>query len=416
MFKNKILSAAAGGLSMIVVIYLLTLIPAVQSRLSWRLDEASTYMRGVINPISKMPTPRPVTEAPLTTTPTPPRETATPAGRTTQASPTPLPPTATPTQLPSSVSLPAPAYEKQGMNNCGPTALSTYLRYYNWKGDQYSIADILKSKPEDRNVNVEELVYYVRNYAGWLNVEYRVGGDINLLKTYLANGIPIVIEESMKIDQSYWPNDDLWAGHYLFINGYNDATQTFVSQDTYYGPNLAVSYDQLEKNWQGFNHVYIVMYLPEQEETVKAIMGDNWDKDTNRKNALADAEAATKTEPKNAFHWFNLGTNLVYFDRYSEASVAYDQARQIGIPQRMLRYQFGPFMAYFNALRTDDLITISKYAIQITPNSEEAHLWYGWGLFRSGDRQAALSEFNKSLSLNQNYADAQYALTYLANN
>jgi hypothetical protein len=44
---------------------------------------------------------------------------------------------------------------------------------------------------------------------------------------------------------------------------------------------------------------------------------------------------------KNAFAWFNQGTNLTYFQRYSEAAQAYDTARSIGLPQRLLRYQFG---------------------------------------------------------------------------
>jgi len=37
------------------------------------------------------------------------------------------------------------------------------------------VSDAIKPKTEDKNVNVEELVYYVRNKAGWLNIEYRVG-------------------------------------------------------------------------------------------------------------------------------------------------------------------------------------------------------------------------------------------------
>jgi tetratricopeptide (TPR) repeat protein len=359
-----------------------------------------------------MPTPEPVTDIPATATPIPPGATPTPA-TTVEYTPTPVPPTPTPTELPSSASMQAPPYEKQGMNNCGPASLSNILRYYGWTGTQEEIATVLKSDPKDRNVNVDELVYYVRNHAGWLNAEFRVGGNIQLIKTFLANGFPIVIEESMKTDQSYWPNDDLWAGHYLFINGYNDATKTFVTQDTYYGPDMAVSYDQLEKNWQSFNHVFIMVYPPEKEPVIKAILGDNWDKDKNRENALADAQAAAQAEPNNQYHWFNVGSNLVYFERYSEAAVAFDKARKIGLPQRMMRYQFSPFIAYFNALRTDDLIAIAKYAIVITPNSEEAHLWYGWGLFRKGDREGAASEFNKALSLNANYPDAQYALNYL---
>lgn len=396
---------------MLAILTLLFFIPPIHRRLTWRLDEAYSYMRVVLHPVSAMPTAKPVTALPPTSTPTPLAATQTPED--VYETPTPVPPTSTPTALPQSASLPAPEYEKQGMNNCGPATLSTFLRYYNWKGTQNEIAEALKSDPADRNVNVEELVYYVRNKAGWLSIEYRVGGDIQLLKTFLANGFPVAIEESMKTDKSYWPGDDMWAGHYLFLNGYSDATQTFVSQDTYYGPDMAVGYAQLEKNWQGFNHVYIVIYPPEQEATIKAIIGDDWDKDINRQHALDDAEAAATLDPENAFHWFNVGSNMVYFDRYAEAAVAFDKARQIGLPQRMLRYQFSPFLAYFNALRTDDLITVAKYAVNITPNSEEAHLWLGWGNFRDGDTAAAESEFKKALSLNGNYSDAQYALNYL---
>lgn len=388
-------------------------IPPVHQRLSWRMDLASTYLRGVINPISDMPSPNPVTVAAATATPAIASTTPTPTQQVTLAQ-TALP-TSTPTLLPASASLPAPKYEKQGMNNCGPASLSTFLRYYHWDGDQTVIANALKSKPEDRNVNVEELVYFVRNNAGWLNIEYRVGGDIQLLKTLLANGIPVMVEESMAIDKSYWPNDDRWAGHYLFLNGYNDGTRTFVSQDTYYGPDVAIGYDQLEKNWQSFNHVYIIIYPPDMEPTVKSILGENWNVDKNRELALRDAQQATLDEPENPFHWFNVGTNLVYFDIYHEAADAYNKARELGLPQRMLRYQFGPFLAYFNALRTEDLLTVAKYAVNITPNSEEARLWLGWGLFRSGDSIGAEKEFKKALFENENYTDAIYALNFLAN-
>ena len=39
------------------------------------------------------------------------------------------------------------------------------------------------------------------------------------------------------------------------------------------------------------------------------------------------------------FAWFNLGSDLVYFDRYEEAALAYDKARELGLPLRMFRYQ-----------------------------------------------------------------------------
>lgn len=373
-----------------------------------------TYVWGVLYPADQMPTPRPVS----TRTPAPTQPTATATRIPTQAvssSPSPLP-SATATPPPAQAKLPAPKWEKQDINNCGPATLSAYLRFYGWEGDQYTIDKEIKPKPEDRNVNVEELAYFAHTKAGWLNMEYRVGMTIDHLKRFIAAGIPVMIEETFKMDESYWPNDDRWAGHYLLIFGYDDASQTFITYDSYYGADRQVAYSELDENWKAFNRVLLLLYPPEQEETVKTILGSNWDKDVNRQNALEAAQAETVANPNDAFAWFNVGTNLVYFERYSEADDAYDTARSIGLPQRMLRYQFGPFLAYFHSLRTDDLLALTEYALQRTRNSEEALLWRGWAKFRLGDRAAAESDFRKALEANPTYQDAQYALNYLQQN
>ena len=414
MLHKKWFQFLAGMLSAGIMFTAFYFIPPVHQRLSWRVDFAMTYIRSLVNPVQAVPTAAAqqpaATLAPINSTPTP-----TPAAVATAI------PTITPTALPASASLPAPKYEKQTMNNCGPAALSHYLRFYGWDGNQETIASVLKPHKkdeisEDRNVNVEELVYYVRNYAGWLNIEYRVGMDLATVKAFLANGIPVMVEESFLNDQKYWLSDDLWAGHYQFINGYNDATRTIVVQDTFYGPDMAVSYTDFLNNWQSFNHVLIIIYLPEQEEVVKSILGENWDVDTNRQLALEKSILATNQPTANNYAWFNLGSNLVYFDRYAEAAQAFDRARELGLPQRMFRYQFSPFIAYFNALRNNDLMELVKYALQITPNSEEAHLWLGWAYYRDGAADKALSQFKKALYYNSNYSDAQFALDYLANN
>ena len=111
-----------------------------------------------------------------------------------------------------------------------------------------------------------------------------------------------------------------------------------------------------------------------------------------------------------------MGTNLVYFDRYMEAAAAYDTARKLGLPQRMLRYQFGPFLAYFNGGRLDDLLALTEYALQRTPNSEEAMLWQGWGLYRKGKTADAIADWRKALQANSTYQDAIYALNFVGAN
>ena len=389
--------------------------PPVNQRLSWRLDFAKAYVRGVVDPVEAPPTALPDPQVAVTNQVTDtPTDTPAPTLTPTKIStPTPLP---SPTPLPGSVILDPPRWEYQDINNCGPAALAMYLRYYGWEGDQHVIADQLKPQREDRNVNVEELAYFVRTNTGWLNFKYRVGGDLELLKQFLAAGIPVMIEESFYFEGPYWPNDDLWAAHYQVLTGYDESKKVFIGQDSYHGADQEIPYETVDEYWDAFNRVYILIYQPYQEETVKAILGPEWDPDYNRQMALERSQAESEDEPENAFAWFNLGSNLTYFERYSEATDAFDQARELGLPQRMLRYQFSPFIAYFRTGQIDDLSALTEYALKITPNAEEALLWHGWGLYRQGDSDGALGYFQQALFENPNYGDAQYAISFLGGN
>ena len=82
----------------------------------------------------------------------------------------------------------------------------------------------------------------------------------------------------------------------------------------------------------------------------------------------------------------------------------------------MLRYQFGPFIAYFHSGQLDDLLALTEYALKVTPSSEEALLWYGWAMYRQGNEKAAIESFQKALERNPTYQDAQYALTFVQTN
>jgi len=406
MSKRNLLLTGAG---LLVLGILFLQIPAVNDRISWRYEVAKTYLRNIVNPVGDVPTaiPNPTSAATL-----PPTQTAVP---TQQAVETEAAPTSTPEPLPAQALLASPPYEKQTANNCGPAALSMMLHMFGWNGSQKDISEVIKPVNGDRNVNPEELAYWVRNYAGWLRVEYRVGGDIETLKRLIAAGYPVIIEGTTALnpDDTGWPDDDLWAAHFLLLNGYDDTTQTFLAQDTYRGPDKQVSYAQLESEWKPFNYLYLIVYLPNQEEDIKHLLGSNWDPDQNRQNALSLAEAAVAADPADAFAWFNMGSNLVYFGRYDEANAAYDKAREIGLPQRMFRYQFGPFLANFHANRIDDLLALTEYALQRTQMSEEAWLWHGWALYRKGDVNGAINDWRKALTVRPGYEDALYALNFV---
>ncbi len=412
------------AIPVLLVVGLLVLqIPRVNRAVFWRLKILTTYVNSLINPVGKLPTPM-VSNADVVATEEPtatvslPTQTVDPL--LTQI-PTLIPtPTLQPTPFPAKVALPPPFYDpvrdKEDFNNCGPATLVLALRYYGWKGDQYDISRVIKPNRDDSNVNVEELVYYVRTQAGWLNAEFRVGGTMDTLRKFLSNGIPVIIEETYTTDRDYLINDDRWSGHYLFITGYDDYAQQVVAQDVLSGPNQIISYGVLEQHWQSFNHVYILIYRPEQTDLVRELMGSDADLKVNRLSALAAAERETQQNPQNAFAWFNMGSNLVALERYVEAARVYDKAIEIGLPLRMFRYQFGPFMAYFHSGRNDYLMTLTKYALGITRVSEEAMLWRGWAFYRSGDKTAALSFFRDALKVHPEYADALHAIEYVTTN
>src|SRR3990170_498809 len=118
---------AAGCLAAAVLLWLTYRIPPVQFNLEWRLDAFSGIVRGWMHPGETVPTPSGAAAAELV-----PIRLPTATLRPTSSAP----PTATPTPLPASVALPAPRWEKQDWNNCGPATLALGPRFFGWSGDQ----------------------------------------------------------------------------------------------------------------------------------------------------------------------------------------------------------------------------------------------------------------------------------------
>jgi tetratricopeptide (TPR) repeat protein len=165
-------------------------------------------------------------------------------------------------------------------------------------------------------------------------------------------------------------------------------------------------------DWKPFNYLYMVIYFPKDEGEVMSILGTAWDPTQNRQRALALAQDAVSADSNDAFAWFDLGSTLVYFERYQEAAQAFDRAFTIGLPQRMTRYQFWPFSAYFNADRIDYLLELTENTYKPINGyySEEALLWHGYGLMRQGDMAGATADWNKALEVHPRYCDAEKAI------
>jgi len=193
----------------------------------------------------------------------------------------------------------------------------------------------------------------------------------------------------------------------------DDAQGVLIAQDSNRGADQLVPYRDLDEGWRSFNRAYLYLYPPGAQSVIDGLLGPDADPDANRQRALEAAGRELEDDPEDAYAWFNLGTNLVYFERYGEAAQAFDKALAIGLPWRFTRYQFGPYIAYFHQGRYNDLIDLAEATLARTPNAEESLLWRGWGRYRLGDSQGAIEDFRAALSVNPSYQDARYALEFM---
>lgn len=302
----------------------------------------------------------------------------------------------------------------QTWNNCGPATLATNLSFYGSALDQADIGNVLRRYPEDKNVSPEELVAFAQS-QGYM-AQLRVNGSAELARTLISNGIPLLIETWLEDE----PGDGM--GHYRLLVGYDDATQRWVVYDSYASQNLVspdpnvyqgiyMSYAQTDEWWKVFNRTYVLVYPPDRDTLVRSILGDAYEINMMWQGALAKAQAEIAANPNDAFAHFNLGSTLAHMGDYAAATSAFDQARAIGLPWRMLWYQFGLFEAYTQTERYQEVVDLGQATLTSAAGGiEEIHYWRGRALVGLGDGASAHAEWNRALTLNPDYLPAQQAL------
>jgi tetratricopeptide (TPR) repeat protein len=233
-----------------------------------------------------------------------------------------------------------------------------------------------------------------------------VGGDLEMLKRFIAAGFPVLIEKGFE-----GPGFDGWMGHYEVVTGYDDANQRFTVQDSYIMPNLPVSYTDLESYWRHFNYTFLIIYPPEREAEVLTFLGPLADETQAYQYAaeVAATEIYQLTDRDLFFAWFNRGTNLMHLQDYGGAALAYDEAFKIDAqlaihdpdrrPWRILWYQTGPYFAYYYTGRHYDVLNLANFTIEnmSEPAVEESFYWRGLAREALGDLDGAIADFERAL-------------------
>ncbi|MFN2189710.1 MAG: C39 family peptidase [Candidatus Promineifilaceae bacterium] len=323
--------------------------------------------------------------------------------------------------IPTSSRLNSFKHQFQTWNNCGPATLAMGLTFFGIDQYQEQIAEILKPNPEDRNVNPWEMVDYV-NLETDVSALYRVNGDIESIKRFIASGYPVIVELGLDPPGEYrWMG---WYGHYLLLVAYDDDKDQFWVYDSWFGTSKVpaenadaegreINYETLDRYWRQFNRSYIVLFDPEQAADVMKITGENVDDARMWQNALLKVREELAFEPENPYLWFNLGTIYNALKEYEKSAVAFDRARELGLPWRMLWYQFGPYDTYQQVGRYEDVVLLADVTLQDRPYFEEAYYYKGLALQALGNDSEAIENLESAARFNANFEAARIALDAL---
>jgi len=422
MKRKKIYLLVLAGL--LIGIPLIYNLPPIRDRLDWRVAELVAKIKYGISPPEQIvfvpeeidtlttptPTPQVYPTVPLTDT-----TTRLPSAQIPVSSPS---PTATLEPLPLKIQLDGVRHEYQTWNNCGPATLAMALSFWGWEGDQRPIAAFTKPNPRDKNVMPYELTDFVEQETHLESI-YRVGGEMELLKRFLASGFPAIIEKGFE-----GPGFEGWIGHYALLTGFDDSDQQFTLQDSYYGPDQVMEYDDLISYWRAFNYTYLVIYPSEREEEVFTILGPQLDEEYNDRYAAQKAsdEIYLTTGRDQFFAWFNRGTNLVRLQDYAGAASAYDEAFAVypSIPEkerpwRMMWYQTGPYWAYYYSGRYQDVINLSTTTLEAMsePVLEESYYWRALAREALSDEKGAIRDLQSALKVHPDFEQALNRLEQL---
>ncbi len=430
---------------MLVVLIGIYLVPPVHERVARRVDDVRAQIKYIFNPPqdavfrpgqqSGMATQQAAIDAIVSAT----MEAHAQAQHTPSATPRAagtkpgarVTPTITSTPLPASVSLPGVVYVNQmdRWNYCAPSNLTMALNFWGWKGNRDDVAKVVKPGENDpsknfidrgktdKNVMPYELVDFVNNDTQYKAL-YRYGGDVPLFKTLVANGFPVIAEKG--IYETDTTGRTSWMGHYQFVTGYDDASQTFLVQDTYLkGPNYHVSYSDFVEGWRAFDRVWLIVYPADRETEVMDLLGPYSDPQWAAQHALdltdQDMNDGLRGTPL-FFGWFAKGTSLVALQRYVDAANAYDQAFSIYAsldpnystrPWRMMWYQTGPYWAYYYSGRYQDVITLANVTLDpslLGVNTlEESLYWRGLAEYALGKTAQAIGDVQRAVYYNKNF-------------
>lgn len=297
----------------------------------------------------------------------------------------------------------------QTFNNCAPAALSMAFSYFGITASQEKLAEELRpynnlrGDNDDKSTPPNELAEKAEEYG--LITYFRPNGDIETVKRFLANDIPVVVRTLLYADKDY--------AHYRVIKGYDDNTMQFIQDDSLQGKDLRYSYRDFLRLWKPFNYGYLVMVPKDKKEIAEAIIGTKIDDKLAWQNAQLAASQDLESDPNDINARFNLSVADYYLGAYDQ-SVAQFEKIENELPPHVLWYQHEPITAYYELGNYEKVFALTDSIINNNNKAvTELYILRGNSYLKQGNTELARVEFEKAVFYNKYSKNAQEALLSL---
>jgi hypothetical protein len=245
----------------------------------------------------------------------------------------------TPVAAPARAVFPEMKHVWQSLNNCGPAAVVMALSTLGIDANQETARLALRGTDVRRGMGPQGVGPWVKDNFD-LRSTWRNGGTIDTIKALVANGFAPMVTQWMQ---------DPWVSriaHWRTVRGYDDTAGVVYVNDSMLGNMVPLPYEWFGRNWQSFSYRYMVIYRPEDEKLLKAIMGPQVSDAVMRRDLYERAKKEALTQDTN-FAWLAYGEAAYSFGMFEEAVAAFEKGLSMGSPSGV----FGLRNSYPQALR-----------------------------------------------------------------
>jgi len=278
------------------------------------------------------------------------------------------------------------------------------LSYYGVHKRQTEIAPVLRPNAKNFSVRMDQIAAYLHQFG--LDGQPLIGGTQAQLKALVSNGIPVVTEDQLSLQDDY--------GHFRVVRGFDDGAGVLIFGDSYYGATNRLSYPLYDELWKRHNYAFMPVYKPDQQALVQAILGRDLDPAANLQDALTQARTAVTQHADDGFLWLDLGSDLFRNNQLNDARAAWEKARGMRLTPRTLWYTIWPAAVYNQLGQYQQALDVVAVPLSTDPNNAEALLERGNAMKGLGRTAQAKSDFSLAYDVDPSLLPAKLALQSLA--